>query len=152
MELFMSLPICYVINKKIFVVHGGIPSEDKINLEQINKLDRFHEDPEDATLLDLLWCDFDEANGKFPSKRGPGMIAGPDIAAQFLARNKLELIIRSHEDKMEGYHIQKGGKVYTVFSAPNYCDVKGNKGAYLKLTAPSLMPVPTQFTQSVCTK
>lgn len=32
------------------------------------------------------------------------------------------MLVRSHECKQEGYEYQKGGKVLTVFSAPNYCD------------------------------
>ena len=32
------------------------------------------------------------------------------------------MLVRSHEVKPEGYEYQKGGKVLTVFSAPNYCD------------------------------
>ena len=37
---------------------------------------------------------------------------------------------RSHEVKDEGYEIEPGGRVVTVFSAPNYCDQFGNKGCY----------------------
>eukprot|EP01048_Picozoa_sp_COSAG05_P015486 COSAG05_NODE_1873_length_3917_cov_3.587742_2_plen_107_part_00 len=47
--------------------------------------------------------------------------------------NNLELLIRSHEVKDEGYEIEPGGRVVTVFSAPNYCDQFGNKGAYAML-------------------
>ena len=32
-----------------------------------------------------------------------------------------------------GYEIEHGGKLATVFSAPNYCDQMGNKGAYIRL-------------------
>ena len=42
--------------------------------------------------------------------------------------------MRSHEVKPEGYEYQKGGKCLTVFSAPNYCDQMGNKGALLRFT------------------
>ena len=34
----------------------------------------------------------------------------------------IEMLVRSHEVKHEGYEYQKGGRVLTVFSAPNYCD------------------------------
>jgi serine/threonine-protein phosphatase 5 len=47
---------------------------------------------------------------------------GPDVAEKFLTENGLELLVRSHEVKPEGFEYQKGGKVLTVFSAPNYCD------------------------------
>jgi serine/threonine-protein phosphatase 5 len=32
------------------------------------------------------------------------------------------MLVRSHECKQDGYEYQKGGRVLTVFSAPNYCD------------------------------
>lgn len=45
-ELFFALPLCYLLNKKIFVVHGGIPSTDGVTLEEIRKVPRFCEPPE----------------------------------------------------------------------------------------------------------
>jgi len=44
----------------------------------------------------------------------------------------IAMLVRSHEVKPEGYEYQKGGKVLTIFSAPNYCDQMGNKGAYVR--------------------
>lgn len=46
---------------------------------------------------------------------------------------KLELLIRSHEVKQEGYEVHHNGQVVTIFSAPNYCDFTGNKGAFIRL-------------------
>ena len=51
--------------------------------------------------------------------RGIGIYFGPDVANKFLD-NELEMLIRSHECKMNGYEIN--GKVITIFSDPNYCD------------------------------
>lgn len=34
--------------------------------------------------------------------------------------------------KDAGYEVEAGGKLITVFSAPNYCDQMGNKGALLR--------------------
>ena len=53
--------------------------------------------------------------------------------------------MRSHEVKPEGYEYQKGGKVLTVFSAPNYCDQMGNKGAYVKFGGADMQPQITSF-------
>lgn len=41
------------------------------------------------------------------------------------------LLVRSHEVKEEGYLVEHGGKTVTIFSAPNYCDSMGNKGAFI---------------------
>lgn len=51
-----------------------------------------------------------------------------------------ELLIRSHEVKAEGYLVEHGGMCITVFSAPNYCDQMGNKGAFVKLDRATLTP------------
>jgi hypothetical protein len=40
---------------------------------------------------------------------------------------------RSHECKEEGYEVEHNGKCITIFSAPNYCDQMGNKGAFIHL-------------------
>ncbi|CAA2977990.1 serine threonine- phosphatase 5 isoform X2 [Olea europaea subsp. europaea] len=42
-----------------------------------------------------------------------------------------DLVVRSHEVKDEGYEIEHDGKLNTVFSAPNYRDQMGNKGAFI---------------------
>ena len=61
--------------------------------------------------------------------------------------NKLKLIVRSHEVKDEGYVVEHSGKCITVFSAPNYCDQMGNKGAMIKFDlAADLEPEFIQFT------
>jgi hypothetical protein len=50
------------------------------------------------------------------------MHAGPDVTKNFLDKNGLELLVRSHEVKEEGYEVEHDGRCITVFSAPNYCD------------------------------
>ena len=65
--------------------------------------------------------------GRSPSKRGVGLSFGPDITKAFLELNNLEMLVRSHEVKEEGYLLEHDGKCCTVFSAPNYCDQMGNK-------------------------
>ncbi|GLU06601.1 hypothetical protein SLE2022_236210 [Rubroshorea leprosula] len=42
--------------------------------------------------------------------------------------------------KDEGFEIEHDGKFITVFSAPNYCDQMGNKGAFIRFEAPDLKP------------
>ena len=36
--------------------------------------------------------------------------------------------------KPDGYTVEQGGQCITVFSAPNYCDQMGNKGAFIKFS------------------
>ena len=47
-------------------------------------------------------------------------------------RSLAELLVRSHEVKELGFEQSHGGKCITIFSAPNYCDQMGNKGAWIR--------------------
>ena len=73
-------------------------------------------------MSDILWSDPQALPGRGPSKRGVGLSYGPDITKEFLEFNNLNLLVRSHEVKEEGYLVEHDGKCITIFSAPNYCD------------------------------
>jgi len=141
-ELFCHLPIAYVLNKKVFVVHGGLHEKDGVKLSDIRNIDRDREPPEGGLMCDLLWSDPHDGLGRAPSKRGTGVQFGKDMTKRFLEENGLSLVVRSHEVKEEGYEVQHDGYCITVFSAPNYCDQMGNKGAFIRFTAPDMAPHP----------
>lgn len=130
LEVFGQLPLASVIEDKVFVTHGGIPVVP-VTLDEIRKIKRGGEPPEKGLMSDLLWSDPQPFPGKSPSKRGVGFAFGPDITEAFLEKNNLELLVRSHEVKDEGYLVEHRNKTITVFSAPNYCDSMGNKGAFI---------------------
>lgn len=130
--IFCLLPLAHLLNKKVLVIHGGLFSDDNVTLEDIRKLDRNIEPPDSGIMSELLWSDPQPYPGRAPSKRGVGLAFGPDITEKFLKLNNLSLIVRSHEVKDEGYALEHGGKVITIFSAPNYCDQVGNKGAFIR--------------------
>ena len=133
-EVFQALPLATVIDDAVFVTHGGLFCSDGVTLADIASIPRFCEPPEAGGLMsDLLWSDPQPFAGRGPSKRGVGMSFGPDITAAFLASNGLQLLIRSHEVKDDGYVVEHAGKCITIFSAPNYCDSVGNKGAVCRL-------------------
>ena len=130
-RLFYSLSLAHCINHEILVVHGGLFSKDGVTLDDIRKIKRFREVPESGIMCELLWSDPSTINGRHPSNRGVAITFGPDVVKNFLKTNKLIKLVRSHECKSEGYEII--GDVITVFSAPNYCDNMGNKGAIIQL-------------------
>lgn len=134
-ESFSALPLATLVGKKYLVLHGGLFSDDNITLEDIRKLDRHKQrQPGQAGLMmEMLWTDPQAEPGRGPSKRGVGMQFGPDVTAKFCEKNGLEAIIRSHEVRMEGYEEEHDGKCITVFSAPKYCDMTENKGAYINI-------------------
>eukprot|EP00624_Nannochloropsis_granulata_P003114 evm.model.NODE_25904_length_47336_cov_19.557947.4 len=144
-EVFCAMPLCATIDSSIFIVHGGLAAEDGVTLDDIKKIYRFREPPESGLMSDLLWSDPQPAPGRQPSKRGVGLSFGPDVTARFLELNKLKMVVRSHEVKEEGYSVEHDGKCVTVFSAPNYCDQMGNKGAFIRFCHGENEPVYTQF-------
>ncbi|KAJ3017715.1 Serine/threonine-protein phosphatase 5 [Thoreauomyces humboldtii] len=133
-EIFDAIPIGNLINEKILVVHGGLFSRDDVTMDEIRAIDRFKQPGNSGLMCELLWSDPQPENGRSPSKRGVGIQFGPDVTEKFLAQNNLDLLIRSHEVKQGGYTIDHNGKCITIFSAPNYCDSVGNKGAYIHIT------------------
>lgn len=135
-ELFCLLPLCHVVNKKVFVVHGGLFSKDNVSLADITQVDRDREPPEEGLMAEMMWADPIALRGRHASKRGMGLSFGPDVTEKFLNFNALQIVVRSHEVKDDGFEFEHGGKLVTVFSAPNYCDQMNNKGAFLKLSFP----------------
>ncbi|RUP47895.1 Metallo-dependent phosphatase-like protein [Jimgerdemannia flammicorona] len=145
-ETFNVLPLAHLIKKKILVVHGGLFSKDDVTLDDIRNIDRIKlkQPGTEGTLIhlvcacclmcELLWSDPQPEPGRGPSKRGVGTQFGPDVTERFLEKNGLDMLIRSHEVKENGYVIEHNGKCVTVFSAPNYCDTVGNKGALINIS------------------
>lgn len=144
-EIFCHLPLCYVLNKQVMVVHGGLFSKDGVTLEDIKKTNRVREPPEEGIMCDILWSDPTKMNGRHPSKRGVSVGFGPDVSKRFLDENKLKLLVRSHEVKDPGYEVEVDGRVITIFSAPNYCDQMKNKGAFIRFKGKDMKPNFTQF-------
>jgi len=143
-ELFCYLPLCAVLNNKVFVVHGGLFSQDGVTLDMLRRIDRNREPPDEGLMCELLWSDPGPQPGRNPSKRGVGVAFGADVTQEFLRLNNLELVIRSHEVKDNGYEIDHDEKLVTVFSAPNYCDQMGNKGAFIRFES-DMVPHFTMF-------
>lgn len=132
-EVYNWLPLCHLINQKVLVMHGGLFKRDDVKLDELKTIDRNRQPGEEGLMCELLWSDPQPEPGRSPSKRGVGVQFGPDVTEQFCKNNNLEYIIRSHEVKPQGYEIAHDGKCITVFSAPNYCDEMGNKGAFITM-------------------
>lgn len=133
-ELFNCLPFAALIEERIFCLHGGLsPNLDRP--EDIEKVERPTEVEDRGMLCDLLWSDPDKDIEGFQSNdRGVSYTFGPDIVADFLERNNLDLIVRAHQVVEEGYEFFGDRTLVTVFSAPNYCGEFDNCGAMMRVT------------------
>jgi len=163
MDAFDCLPLAAVVTsgtkeneQAFFCVHGGL-SPDITAIDEIEDLNRFKETPREGPMCDLLWsdpCDEDKKPAvedsdseeametdwfSYNQTRQCSYMYGVEAVKQFLEENNVTSIIRAHEAQGEGFkiHMREGGaapKVITIFSAPNYCDIYGNKGAILRLS------------------
>lgn len=114
-------------------MHGGL-SPHLENFEQIHKIVRPIEIPDQGLLCDLLWADPEkEMNGWAENERGVSFIFGQDIVSNFLKTHDLDLICRAHQVVEEGYEFFAKRQLVTLFSAPNYCGEFENSGALMSV-------------------
>jgi serine/threonine-protein phosphatase 5 len=88
-EVFCHLPLAVVLNKKIFICHGGLFSKDGITLDDIKKVNRVRQPPDEGIMCELLWSDPQPQHGRSPNKRGVGVAFGPDVTKKWLKANNL---------------------------------------------------------------
>lgn len=127
LELYNSLPICAIINKKIFCVHGGIPQNiDFIHiLKKIDKIKNIKKNPEVSKgVFQMIWNDPID-NRQIPyftnSFRGEGIKKyGYKAFEDFMERYDFKFLIRSHEVFPQGYQYFFNGRLLTIFSSNNY--------------------------------
>ena len=96
-DVFNCLPVAALVDEKILCMHGGL-SPDLQNLDQIKKILRPTDIPEQGLLCDLLWSDPDkEVNGWGPNDRGVSITFSNSILEGFLKKHELDLICRAHQ-------------------------------------------------------
>eukprot|EP01038_Epipyxis_sp_PR26KG_P013918 gene13918-18665_t len=187
-EVFTFIPLFTLVNNSVFVVHGGLFHTPLIKLDELEEIQRsdYHVKPPISypqntvgksaaearqefmrqLQRDALWSDPTEQKGCYLNPRGAGVSFGPDVAQEFMNRNNISMVIRSHECVFRGFDLPFAAShlrnnidsedynirgmaghefenpegfplLCTVFSASNYCD-GDNEGAFIKfLTHPS---------------
>ena len=126
-DLFNYLPLAALVEGRIFCVHGGL-SQYISTVDQIRLINRNMEIPYNGAFCDLMWSDPDNIETWTLSLKGSGWLYGWKVVNEFNHINGLELICRAHQLVMEGfkYWFEKKN-LCTVWRAPNYCYVCGNK-------------------------
>ena len=134
-NLFNIMPISALINENILCMHGGL-SKDLQNIEQINKILRPTEIPDEGLLCDLLWSDpnndlLDEDFGN--NERNISITFSKNYVKNFVEKNNLDLICRAHQVVEEGFEFFADMKLVTIFTAPNYMGEFDNDGGILEV-------------------
>jgi diadenosine tetraphosphatase ApaH/serine/threonine PP2A family protein phosphatase len=142
-ETMSALPFAALLKPyRLLLTHGGIPTSLP-SLKEIARLPKKDLIPSSEEAFQLLWNDPSEEVETFsPSDRGEGIyLFGRKPLEEFLRKNKLTGIIRSHEVVEQGYRFSfptpskktmlgpkppRGfnGRVLTVFTSSAYEGVK----------------------------
>ncbi|CAK5101083.1 unnamed protein product [Meloidogyne enterolobii] len=101
-------------------------------MEQIRRLCRPTDVPDQGLLCDLLWSDPDkDVSGWGENDRGVSFTFGPEVVSKFLHKHDLDLICRAHQVVEDGYEFFAKRQLVTLFSAPNYCGEFDNAGSMM---------------------
>lgn len=136
-------------------------SPDLQSMEQIRRIMRPTDVPDQGLLCDLLWSDPDkDVQGWGENDRGVSFTFGAEVVAKFLHKHDLDLICRAHQVGWQlwpgweralaastcltlcpvlvqvvedGYEFFAKRQLVTLFSAPNYCGEFDNAGAMMSV-------------------
>jgi len=131
-DVFALMPLAGLIEGKILCMHGGL-GPDLEYVEQILKLKKPYEIPEEGIACDLLWSDPSEENitDYAFNERGISVTFSSNVVKAFLEKNDLDLVVRGHQVVEEGYEFFADQTLVTVFSAPNYMGEFDNNAAVM---------------------
>jgi len=145
-ELFSYLYTSVIINERYVFFHGGVPSKAS-SIDDIAYANEKH--PRETHFEEILWSDpIENLRGTYASPRGAGRLFGEDVTYKVLKMFNVKAIIRGHEPCENGFKINHGGKILTLFSRkgePYY----NQHGAYLKLNLSEIVENVQQLRQYI---
>ncbi|MHA2140259.1 MAG: metallophosphoesterase [Candidatus Thorarchaeota archaeon] len=115
---FKVLPLAGLSSNGVFSCHGGIP-EGVQTLEQIQSVDRFHENFPDPIAFQLTWNDPADGDFRFsPNWRGSGSRTYGRVAFKEFAESLgLNLMFRAHQVFPNGVETFFDEQLISVFSS-----------------------------------
>ena len=163
-QAFQNLPILGLIDDKILCMHGGISNHIK-SIDQLKRLKKPDNIPDDGLLCDLVWSDPEKSQYQeyvFNDSRGVGVLFNEAAVEKICDKLDIDLISRSHQVVDDGYEFFANRQLVTIFSAPGYMGDFDNEGAMMdvdetlmckfirikpekSVTAPNIQRKPTNF-------
>ena len=120
LKLFHLLYLITIIEEKLLIVHGGLPTDINNVMKKFNMIVANETDPLFGDMFEeILWNDPRTVllNGKDweISRRGLGRHFSSNISKQWLSITKTRVIVRGHEP-CNGFKLDHDGRVLTLFS------------------------------------
>lgn len=136
-NLFDFLPLVAVINNQIICLHSGI-GNNFTNLSQINSIKLPCKVKDNPILQDILW-NTPELLDKSKEEYNYNNITtkyrknhfNEKMVKAFLNKNRMTMLIRSHDICELGINESYNKNIITITSATNYCGIYQNSGAIL---------------------
>lgn len=124
LEIFRQLPLLITVPDRYLFLHGGIPTF-------VNSIDEMKHNEKlfKEAMVEILWNDPMEEDGREFSPRGIGYLFGKDITKKFLEKSRLKTLVRGHQPPPEGVRVEHEGMILTISSTHVY----GGKAAFLPL-------------------
>eukprot|EP00727_Mastigamoeba_balamuthi_P011104 m51a1_g6616 putative serine threonine protein (366) ;mRNA; r:34111-35311 len=131
-ELFDALPLAYVVNDSVLLVHAGVPRSGSEKIAKLNAINRFTP-TSSFELDDLLWSDPHNGSGVRSRKAGHGIYEGSDVIQQFLETNCLDMVVRAGHVEPQGYQEYFGGKLLSLASYGTATASQGTQTAIARI-------------------
>ncbi|VDN91264.1 unnamed protein product [Brugia pahangi] len=130
MMVFNMMPLSAIVGDRVLCMHGGI-SPHLSDITMIENIPRPSIVPPYGLMCDILWSDPDD---RYPgwalSARGISFTFSSKVIKEFCETNNIDLIVRGHQLTADmfkgGYKYFAGGRLVTIFSAPNYLNMKND--------------------------
>jgi len=147
--VYEVLPLCCIFNNKILSIHGGISRDSNIIKSLKNRKTSNHISSTQFlkdSMFEMMWNDpKEDISGFSRSYRGEGIsFFGEDVFIEFMEKNNLRYLIRSHECFSEGYRWFFNKRLLSIFSSDNYHGtLNPNPASYAVIRGKEIIPKNT---------
>jgi protein phosphatase len=153
LSMFKLLTLATIIERRLLLVHGGLPTEDTVIKNYRESIPPAQEDHVQSRVLEqLLWNDprrVDKPPGWEVSRRGFGRHFGSSISRKWLEATRTKAVVRGHEP-CQGFRIDHDGMILTIFSCKE--PYPSFKAAFVLSSADHLDRIDNGKELSLCVK